>query len=233
MTFKRILLSLFPSFASKYSAFRLRNKSTEAVFSDIFKRKGWGSQESVSGTGSEIDQTRILIQKLPQLFRDLEIKNILDLPCGDFHWMKQVDLGTIHYTGADLLPQIILENTRLHQCDNVSFQTLNLIQDPLPQADLILCRDCLVHFSFQDARAALENICQSQSKYLLTTTFTTRTRNRDITTGQWYPIHLQMAPFDFPPPLVVINEGCTENGGIYSDKSIALWRISEIRSALK
>lgn len=232
MKIRRQIAALLPNLSARYAAFRLRNKSTEAVFSEIFKRKGWGSDESASGTGSEIDQTKILIQKLPQFFRDIEIGSILDIPCGDFHWMSQVDLGTIQYIGADLLPQIIQENTNLHARENVTFRTLNLIRDPLPRADLVLCRDCLVHFSFKDAMSALKNICQSQSKYLLTTTFTTRVRNRDITTGQWYPIHLQIPPFDFPPPLAVINEGCTENGGIYSDKSLALWRISEITPVL-
>ena len=37
---------------------------------------------------------------------------------------------------------------------------------------MILCRDCLVHLTFDDARAALQNLRRSGSKYLLTTTFT-------------------------------------------------------------
>ena len=105
---------------------------------------------------------------------------------------------------------------------------MDLLKDHIPEADLIFCRDCLVHLSYDHALTALRNIARGGSKYLLTTTFTERTSNRDITTGEWRPINLQLPPFSLPPPERIIVEGCTEAGGVYSDKSLGLWKIEQL-----
>jgi hypothetical protein len=46
--------------------------------------------------------------------------------------------------------------------------------------------------SVNDIFLALNNICESNSKYLLTTTFTERSCNADIATGQWRTLNLQI-----------------------------------------
>jgi len=215
-----------------FTGLALKRKSTEDIFSEIYIHNKFRGQESISGPGSGIDQTRVIISRLPQLFGDFGIRTILDLPCGDFHWMRQVKLEQVKYTGADIVADLINKNKQKYEKENVRFCKLDLIKDTLPQADLILCRDCLVHFSFTDALAALRNICNSESKYLLATTFTGRKNNQDIATGQWYPINLEIAPFKLPPPREIINEKRTEGGDAYKDKSLGLWRVSEIKDAL-
>jgi hypothetical protein len=46
----------------------------------------------------------------------------------------------------------------------------DLTRDPLPKVDLVLCRDCLVHLSFDDIYESLDNLRRSGSMLLLTTT---------------------------------------------------------------
>src|SRR5262249_226159 len=104
----------------------------------------------------------------------------------------------------------------------------DVTSDKLPGADIILSRDLLVHLSFRDIAAALENFKQSMSEYLLTTTFPRTTRNIDILSGDWRPINLQLPPFNFPEPLRLINENCTEHGGRYADKSLGLWKLDDL-----
>jgi len=41
----------------------------------------------------------------------------------------------------------------------------DITSDPLPRADVILCRDCLVHFSLADAQAAIGNFARSGSAH--------------------------------------------------------------------
>jgi hypothetical protein len=158
---------------------------------------------------------------------------MLDLPCGDFHWISHVPMDRIQYIGGDILPELVERNTELHQRPNVTFRRINLLQDRLPKVDLVLCRDCLVHFSYHDALAALRNICDSGSTYLLTTTFTDRRRNHDIATGQFRPLNLEARPLSLPVPIETINEECTEYDGAYRDKSLGLWRVSDIRAHLE
>ena len=66
------------------------------------------------------------------------------------------------------------------------------------------------------------------SQYLLTTSFTDRQDNKDIITGEWRPLNLQIAPFSLPKPIRIINEKCTQKKSSYADKSLGLWKISDI-----
>lgn len=75
---------------------------------------------------------------------------------------------------------------------------------------------------------ALNNFIASQSRHLLTTTFTNHSCNHDIRTGRWRPLNLGIEPFNFPKPILVINENCTEGEMNYTDKSLALWDLNII-----
>ncbi len=223
---------LYRSLKNMYWARKRKRVGVEGIFTEIFRKNAWRGRESVSGSGSDIVQTRVLIAELPALFRDLGISTMLDIPCGDFLWMSKVPLEGIDYTGGDIVKELIQSDKTAYERKNVHFQCLNLLGDELPKVDLILCRDCLVHFSFSDIRTALNRICASGSTYLLATTFLSHKENRDILTGQWRPINLEMPPFDLPKPLRQIDEGCIEEGGAYGDKSLALWKIEDIQKSM-
>ncbi len=205
---------------------------TEKVFTDIYRKNIWGGMASASGTGSSLRRTKVLIERLPVLFREFNISSILDIPCGDFHWMNNLSLEGTRYVGADIVKEIIQKNSSMHEKENVRFQHLDLITDKLPEVDLILCRDCLVHFSYNNIVSALMNICNSGAKYLLTTTFTERTENCDINTGAWRPLNLLIPPFNLSPPVRMINEECSETYATYSDKSLGLWKVQEVKESL-
>jgi len=195
------------------------------VFTEIYQNNEWRSRESVSGPGSELAQTERLRKELNRLMPKLTIKSMLDIPCGDFNWMQHVNLSDVDYIGADIVEKLIEKNTQ--DCKE-KFQVLDILQDPLPKCDLLFVRDCLVHFSFEDTFAALKNIKQSGAKYLLTTTFTKTSVNKNIVTGGWRIINLQAEPFNLPEPMLVINEHCMEDEGAYKDKSMALWDLASL-----
>ena len=215
-----------------YYRYQLKSKNTEHVFTAIYRADSWHGKDSVSGPGSEIEQTKVVINELPTLLKKINISKMLDIPCGDFHWMKNVDLSGIDYIGADVVKKIIINNRENYARDGISFQHLNLIEDKLPKVDLVFCRDCLVHFSNANVLLALKNIFDSQSEYLLTTTFIDRKENQDINTGQWRALNLELPPFMLPKPIEIIVEENTESDGAYKDKALGLWRISDIRESL-
>jgi len=196
------------------------------VFSRIFHKNEWGSAESVSGPGSTRERGADFVPDLVALLRNRGVRTLLDAPCGDFNWAPVIAESVESYIGVDIVDELMERNVRQWGNGNRTFLTRDLTRDPLPKADLILSRDCLVHFSFADIRAALENFRRSGAGYLLTTTFMDRSRNRDIRTGSWRVLNLQAPPFNFPPPLEMIDERCTHSGGIYRDKRLALWRLA-------
>jgi hypothetical protein len=202
-------------------------KPTHEVFREIYSRNAWGGMESVSGTGSDSSQTRLIEQRLPELWREYGVRRLVDVPCGDFRWMKRVVSHLWDYVGLDLVAELIAQNAQ-YESAHVKFIHGDIISSPIPRADMILCRDCLVHLSFREGQLAVENLKRSGSTYLLTTTFPLHDYNEDILTGDWRTLNLQRPPFSFPAPLEVINEGCTEWDGDYADKSLALWKIADL-----
>ncbi len=224
-------IGLYEATRELYEGSHFSARDSQKLFTRIFKENAWGGKESVSGTGSSIDQTQIVIETLPKIFAEFNIATMLDLPCGDFFWMKNADLSQVKYTGGDLVQELIQQNQRQFGRENVRFRRLNLLVDRLPKVDLVFCRDCLVHLSLEEGLRALRNICQSDSKYLLSTTFPEHPENRAILTGGWRTLNLESPPFSLPPPIRLINEGCRE-GLEVTDKSLGLWDIRDIKSRL-
>lgn len=203
----------------------------KVIFRKIWTENRWGDAESRSGSGSSIRETIHLRNGLANLLERLRVRRLLDLPCGDFNWMNEVALPSeAVYVGGDIVEEIVIANQERYGCEARLFLTLDVLRDTLPTADVILCRDCLVHFSFLDISAALRNLKRSGAAYLLTTHFTGNRTNYDIPTGQWRPLNLTRPPFNFPPPLFVIDEECSELGGRYRDKRLALWMLEDLPS---
>ncbi len=142
--------------------------------------------------------------------------------------MRKLNMKNISYTGLDIVQKAIDENNKKYKKNNVNFYFSDITSSELPKGDLIFARDCLVHFSFKDIKKSIFRIKQSKSKYLMTTSFINLKTNSDILTANWRPINLEKKPFDFPEPIIAINEECEEMDGIYSDKCICLWEIEKL-----
>jgi hypothetical protein len=200
----------------------------EATFSRIYEQNVWANAESVSGPGSTIARAAEFIDDLVALLKHLDTRVLLDAACGDFNWAGPVADAVEQYIGLDVVSDLIVRNQHASAGVRRRFMRADLTADPLPQADVILCRDCLVHFSFQDIVRALHNFQHSGSRYVLTTTFIGRGANDDIATGAWRPLDLQAPPFALPLPLAVVDEKCMHTGGIYRDKRLALWTLAAL-----
>jgi SAM-dependent methyltransferase len=220
-----------------------RGSNVTEVFEKIYRERGWHSGESVSGWGSELRNTREIIRELPGLLRRFGVTSVLDVACGDFNWMRHVDLGDIDYTGADIVADLVRMNQVAYGTRHRAFIHLDLLHDPLPDRDLILCRDCLFHFSRADVFRALERFAQTGARYLLSTTFAYRSypRNADIVTGQWTPVNLEMEPYRLGAPLALLIEGSNESiaygpkfGTVpMSDRCLGLWDMQGVRERMR
>lgn len=225
---KRSIGYRFPSLIRNWRRIKFHPKlvgSREEVFNDIYHRRIWGDPESISGTGSNLAQTEEIRRLLPLLLDDLGCHSLLDVPCGDFYWMRLLDLEQ-DYVGGDIVADLIERNQREYGNERRRFIHVDLVQDKLPTADLLLCRDCLVHLSYADIFSALANIKSSGCQYLLTTTYPSRERNYDMPTGSWRALGLHLPPFSFPPPLRLIDEKCPDLG--YEDKHLGLYRVVDL-----
>jgi hypothetical protein len=195
-----------------------------AVFTEHYEKNGWGIEETRSGIGSTVHNTEAVRAAIPRLLAEFHIRTLLDIPCGDFNWMKLIDLP-IRYIGADIVEEIVARNQRQYGSKIRSFIRLDLTVDSLPTVDLILCRDCLFHLSYRHINQALVNIKRSEARFLLTTTNPGLHKNKDIVTGEWRRLNLQIAPFCLPEPLILIDEKGWDPA---DDRQLGLWRISDV-----
>lgn len=185
-----------------------------ARFERIERTNLWGATTSVSGLGSEDPATAAIRQALPALLQRLCLRSLLDAPCGDAGWIGGLKLD-VDYTGIDIVPSLIEANRR-RVAGGVSpgrFLVADITRDALPRADIILCRDCLVHLSFANIDRALAQFRTSGARFLLVTTFPEWEINRDCEDGDWRALNMEKAPFDWPAPHALINERCEEGGG--------------------
>ena len=203
-------------------------KTYQRKFTRVYLKNLFGGEESLSGKGSGIVQTLEIRRQLPGVLMELAARSLIDAPCGDFQWMKELQLPIEKYIGVDIVAGMIEENIRKYGNRKRSFIKMNIITEKIPEGDVVLCRDCLVHLSFRDCMKVIDNFKRSGSKYLLTTTFVNRTKNDDLGKGFWRTLNLEIMPFHFPKPLKLLNEKCTEHGGAYSDKNLGLWVLEDI-----
>ena len=213
-------------FAKKAEKEFFNKSSTEEVFTHIYESNKWGASETRSGKGSSLERTSSLIEAIPNMLKQLDAETMLDIPCGDFHWMKEIELPISHYIGADIVKPLIEENQRLYESQNKEFLHLDLIRDDLPAVDVIFCRECLVHLSYADIALALNNIKRSGAKYLFTTHFPDIRTNKDSITGKHHSLNFTREPFNWPEPLMGhIEYFANKRRG---NKHLSVWKLSDL-----
>jgi Methyltransferase domain len=222
-------------FLNWYARFRLNNlarsySASGGIFSYMYESNLWGSQESVSGPGSTLEYTKNLRQELPALFRNLNIKSILDAPCGDYNWFRYVERDpSISYLGADIVPALIDKNRTLYSNQNTNFMVLDIRTDKLPSVDLWLCRDVLFHLSNQDVVRAIQNFMDNDIPYLLTSSHPQCEQNTDIPTGSFRLLNLEKSPYNFCKPSMYIDDWVEG----FPERRLCLWKKSDLENCLK
>lgn len=181
---------------------RIKKIEHDQLFNLIYSENLWGSEESESGEGSSLDGTLNVRKSLPEIFRAYNVKSIFDAPCGDFSWMSQVvSRSQVTYVGGDIVLDLITKLQVENRLPNVEFLHFDLTRDTPPQVDLMICRDCLFHLSYEHGISVLKNFLDSGISYLLTTTHDINAdglQNKNIRTGGFRFINIFAPPYSLP-----------------------------------
>lgn len=211
---------------------RLKGRDAQDVFVEIYERNLWESGESRSGIGSEAAATENIRSHLPLIFEKFKISSMLDAPCGDFNWMRMVPIPSeMSYLGWDIVPQVIQSNNEKYANQQRRFAVANMLVSEYPRVDLMMCRDCLFHFSHKDICRTLESFVTSGIPYLFTTTHAARdsSTNTDIETGYFRRIDLFSEPFMFPRDVLYRIDDFAPN---HLAREICLWNRSQVEFGL-
>src|SRR5260370_33970535 len=106
------------------------------------------------------------------------------------------------------------------------YDLADITRDCLPRRGAILGRDALGHLSFADIERTVANFKASGAVWLIATTFADWQTNGDCEGGDWRALNFERAPFNWGPPVALLNENCTEAGGGWRDKSPGVCRLA-------
>ena len=148
---------------------KFADKTVAETFSEIYKNNVWGGKtgEFYSGEGSRGKYAEVYSKAVKNFIAENNIKRVVDLGCGDFQVASMFVSDDIHYTGCDVVPQLIEHLNITYGSENREFRRANIVEDELPTGDLCLIRQVLQHLSNSEIKQILDN-CK-HFKYLIIT----------------------------------------------------------------
>ena len=231
MNIKRKIRRLIGLIYDYYLAIRISFMSKEDKFLYIYKTEYWKGEGngSLSGGGSNEVSTNIFISELRDFIIESKVTSLVDIPCGDWKWMSKVDLNNVNYIGCDVVPDLIKSNNKIFKKPNVNFLVKDLIKEDLPQSDLILVRDLLVHLDDSDIVKCLCNIKKTNYKYIGITNYPNLEENKKRLLGdylrfgdKWRAINLTKEPYNLPEPTLNLSDN-NDLSNIDKGKYISIW----------
>lgn len=184
------------------------NKARKLVFKTIYSTNHWNKYQqydpninSVSGPGSNPKtlQTNKLIKNLSNFIENHGIKSLVDAPCGDCAWVKEIFLQkNIKYTGIDIVEELIALNKKRFPKKNVIFLCDDILEmKKLPDCDFLILRDFIIHLPINNILKLINIIKQSPVKYFGINSYSSIKENKEILIGQHRKVNLFIDPFDF------------------------------------
>jgi trans-aconitate methyltransferase len=180
------------------------NLSLKGQWEKLFQIKIKQAHKGLWGAGEGMKNAQEIINFLPVVFKDLNIKTFIDCGCGNFFWMNKVNFGETKYLGIDIVKDLIELNKRNYP--EVNFKCMNIVDELIPKMDFVFARSVFIHLQTKDILKALKNIKSSGSKYLMTSTSPQVKENKDTECIMMVKRNLERAPFNFPKPITLLNE---------------------------
>lgn len=208
----------------------LPEPSLEEIFTHKYRVNHWGSAQSVSGRGSELRQTVEVRAAVASVLDRYDIASVTDAGCGDFNWQRHIPklAERARYLGVDIVRGLVEANRQRHGNQRTTFAHLDITRDPIPRADLILCRDVLVHLTLDQIHVALRHVAANASRYLLATTYPNEPANPDTHDGHWRPLNLCAPPFHLPRPIEFFDTDYRDGGRNHPGNGLGLWTIDTL-----
>lgn len=161
--------------------------------------RGGQSEGTPCGSGSLRSRTRNIRQGIPALLEKYGVRSVCDAGAGDLCWSRSA-FAKVKYRAFDLVPR------------HPSVEALDFTKQRLPDCDLIVCRQVLIHLDPPRIQAALA-LFREAAPLLLASQYDTAAAFDPA--QQFNPTDLASEPYGLGPPLYQILD-CAG--------TLALWR---------
>ena len=200
-----------------------KTKVQKLVFGSIYQSNHWNRHDkfdsklhSRSGPGSNPNtkQTNDLVKNLIKFINDNNIRSIMDAPCGDCAWFKNIfnSQKNLNYIGVDIVSKLIEENNKNFKNSNIKFICEDITQYKFfPEIDLVLLRDFIVHLPIKKIENLIIALKKSPIKFFAINSYNSITKNEDILVGQHRKINLLENPFKLGNPFCKFNDKDSDN----------------------
>lgn len=149
--------------------------STKEAFTRIYETNAWGAADESgdpfnSGTGSREEATvRAYVEAVGDFLRGLDHKpDVVDLGCGDFWVGSQLRPLCGNYVACDVVEPLIERNRMKFKDAGVDFRVVDIVDDALPDGELVFIRQVLQHLSNRSIEAVLRKL-GGRYRYLMLT----------------------------------------------------------------
>jgi hypothetical protein len=203
------------------STLLLNNNNMGKVFTNIYEKKIWGDNQNIdyngsSGEGSDINYNKdSYVPFLKTFILGNDIKNIVDLGCGDFKCGKLIydDLDVL-YNGYDAYKKVIDYNSSINDLPKYSFTHLDFCNNKeiIVNGDLCILKDVIQHWSLDNIYSFLDYLVEYKKfKYILICNCCNQTQdNTNITDGDFRPLSCEYFPLKKYNPIKLMNYGSKE-----------------------
>jgi hypothetical protein len=150
----------------------------EQIFTNVYENKIWGDNNNPeyngsSGGGSDLDYNKNnYVPFLKKFIIDNNIKNVVDLGCGDFRCGKLIyDDLDVSYTGYDAYKKVVDYNSKCYSLPKYSFIHLDFCNNKeliMDGGDLCILKDVIQHWSLYNIYSFLDYlVIHKKFKYIL------------------------------------------------------------------
>jgi hypothetical protein len=193
----------------------------EQTFTNVYECNYWGSNNNAeyngsSGGGSTIDYNKCTyVPFLKKFITDNNIKNIVDLGCGDFICGNIIyDDLDILYTGYDAYKKVVDYNSKNNSLPKYSFIHLDFCnnKENIINGDLCILKDVIQHWSLDNIYTFLDYLVEHKKfKYILICNCCYQTQdNTDIKNGEFRHLSCEYFPLKKYNPTKLYNYNSKE-----------------------
>jgi hypothetical protein len=156
----------------------MENIDMEQIFSSIYKRCAWGTNENPnyagsSGDGSTPEYNQEYINFIKNFITENKITSVSDAGCGDWRLGSAIFLDTdIEYTGYDVYSELIRYLNTEYIKPNLNFVQLDIFnrREEIKNADLLIIKDVMQHWDDNTTENFVNWITQTNKfKFVLIT----------------------------------------------------------------
>ena len=197
---------------------------TKDVMKQIYDQSLWGGKEFdfYSGIGSHDPMmVNIYVKTVTDFLKSHDHKmTICDIGCGDFNIGQHIFKYSKKYFAIDIVEELIERNKIKFKTKNLEFLCLDIANDVLPKADVIIIRQVLQHLSNNEIQKILNRL--KTCKYIILTEHlpvgdfipnTNKIASQGIRLKQQSGVDILSAPFNFQVKKEdVLNEIILKNG---------------------